>query len=166
MPTTAAVMDTSPNQYSEQFTACPETVYLTRSLVRTALSAWGLDEYESDACQIMSELASNAAQLCEGKTIRAWVSRIDSGIELCVWDEHPGQPEVQTPTRFQECGRGLIIVQAFASGGCGWCRLGAGKTVWARIAIDMRQMRDAARRAGAPIVGRLPHVDRPTPVHP
>jgi hypothetical protein len=45
--------------------------------------------------------------------------------------------------------------------------VGAGKAVWARIAVDHGYMIDAARRAGRPIVRPLPHVDRPrTPSHP
>ncbi|GAA4233887.1 hypothetical protein GCM10022254_37440 [Actinomadura meridiana] len=148
------------NQFAVIVTACRETVYLTRDLVRSGLSAWGLDAYGSDACQIMSELASNAARYCVSEKMRAWVSRLDVGVEMCVWDDHPGRPVLQTPGQFSQHGRGLILVQAFASGGCGWTELATGKLVWARIAIEERVMRAAALGAGRPIVGRLPHVDR------
>ncbi len=108
----------------------------------------------------MSELASNAARLCEGRNIRVWISRIDQGVEMCVWDDH-GAAMIQQPDRFGTSGRGLILVQAFASGGCGWFKLGEGKAVWARIAIDYGYMLGAARRTGCPIVEPLPHVTRP-----
>ncbi|WP_433465517.1 ATP-binding protein [Spirillospora sp. CA-128828] len=161
--TATAQVDTLAHQRRQTLTkACPDSVYLTRALVREALDGWGLAAYESDACQIMGELAGNAATLCEGAEIRAWVSRIDVGVELCVWDAHPGRPELQSPREGAECGRGLIIVQAFASGGWGWCSLGQGKIVWARIAIDYAFMLSGARAAGRPVVGPLPHVDRPT----
>lgn len=161
--TTASLVDASVHLRSQTLTkACPASVYLTRALVREALDGWGLTAYASDACQIMAELAGNAATLCEGDMIRAWVSRIDAGIELCVWDGHPGRPKVQMPRHGTECGRGLIIVQAFASGGWGWCSLREGKIVWARIAIDYAFIMAAARNAGRPVVGPLPHVDRPT----
>jgi hypothetical protein len=161
-------MDTNPQDiFSETFRAYPETVYLTRELVRGALASWGLGAFEGDACQIMTELASNAARLCEGRNIRAWVGRADHGVEMCVWDDHPGRPVIRQPCPFDTSGRGLILVQTFASGGCGWFGLGAGKVVWARIAIDYGYMLDAARRAGRPIVEPLRHVDRPgTPLHP
>lgn len=148
------------NQFAVRLTACRETVYLARDLVRSSLSAWGLDAYRSDGCQIMSELAANAARYCLSEKMRAWISRLDVGIEICVWDDHPGRPVLQTPGQFSQHGRGLILVQAFATGGCGWAELAAGKIVWARIAIDERFMRAAALAAGCPIVGDLPHVDR------
>ncbi|SNT36858.1 hypothetical protein SAMN05443665_1025104 [Actinomadura meyerae] len=161
--TAMALMDKSAHLRVQTLTkAGPESVYLSRALVREALEGWGLAAYASDACQIMGELAANAATLCKGTTIRAWVSRIDAGIELCVWDGHPGRPALQTPVDGAECGRGLIIVQAFASGGWGWCSLGEGKFVWARIAVDYAFMLSAARMVGCPVVGGLPHVDRPT----
>ncbi|MFI0405410.1 ATP-binding protein [Actinomadura sp. 3N508] len=149
------------HQFAVSITACRETVYLTRELVQSSLNAWGLSAYSSDACQIMSELASNAARFCLSEKMRAWISRIDVGIELCVWDDHPGRPVLQSPGQFSQHGRGLILVQAFATGGCGWAELGAGKTVWARIAVSEQIMRSAAQAAGCPILGALPHVDRP-----
>ncbi|WUI00168.1 ATP-binding protein [Spirillospora sp. NBC_00431] len=133
---------------------------MARDLVRSGLDAWGLDAYRTDACQIMSELAANAARHCVGEEMRAWISRVDVGVEICVWDDHPGRPVLQTPGPFSQHGRGLILVQAFATGGCGWAELAAGKIVWARIAIDERLMRAAAVAAGRPIVGDLPRVDR------
>lgn len=148
------------NQFAVRVGACPEAVYLTRGLVQSSLKAWGLDAYRSDACQIMSELAANAARLCLSEKIRAWISRLDVGIEICVWDDHPGRPVLRSPGQFSQHGRGLILVQAFATGGCGWAELAAGKIVWARIAIDERFMRAAASSAGCPIVGTLRHVDR------
>ncbi|WP_433473933.1 ATP-binding protein [Spirillospora sp. CA-142024] len=114
----------------------------------------------------MSELASNAARLCEGRDIRAWVSRIDQGVEMCVWDDHPGRPAIQQPHPFGTSGRGLVLVQAFASGGWGWFELGEGKAVWSRIAIDYGYMLGAARTVGCPITRPLRHVDRPhIPLH-
>jgi len=162
-----SIMDTNPQDiFSETFRAYPETVYLARELVKSALASWGLGAFEGDAVQIMSELASNAARLCEGRNIRVWTSRIDQGIEMCVWDDHPGRPVIQQPHQFDTSGRGLILVHAFASGGCGWFELGAGKAVWARIAIDYAYMLGAARRTGCPVVRPLPHVDRPrTPLN-
>jgi anti-sigma regulatory factor (Ser/Thr protein kinase) len=161
-------MDIDPqNIFSETFRAYPETVYLARELVKSALASWGLGAFEGDAVQITSELASNAARLCKGRIIRVWISRIDQGVEMCVWDDHPGRPVIQQPHQFGTSGRGLILVQAFASGGCGWFELGEGKAVWSRIAIDYGYMLGAARGAGCPIVRPLRHVDRPhTPLHP
>ncbi|MFB4306641.1 ATP-binding protein [Actinomadura sp. GTD37] len=160
-------MDTNPqNIFSETFRAYPETVYLARELVKSALGSWGLGAFEGDAVQIMSELASNAARLCEGRKIRVWIGRIDQGVEMCVWDDHPGRPVIQQPHPFGTSGRGLILVQAFASGGCGWFELAEGKAVWARIAIDHGYLLGAARKAGRPILKPLPHVDRqPTRLH-
>ena len=157
------IMDIDPqNICSESFRAYPETVYLARELVKSALASWGLGAFEGDAVQIMSELASNAARLCEGRNIRVWTSRIDQGVEMCVWDDHPGRPVIQRPTLTGTSGRGLLLVQAYASGGCGWFELAAGKAVWARLAIDHAYMLDAARRAGSPITKPLRHVPRPS----
>lgn len=156
------VMDIdSQNIFGATFRAYPGTVCLARELVKGALDSWGLGAFRGDACQIMSEITSNAARLSKGRIIRVWISRIAQGVEMCVWDDHPGRPVIQQPNPFDTSGRGLILVQAFASGGSGWFELGAGKAVWARIAVDYGYMLGAARRAGCPIIRPLRHVDRP-----
>lgn len=92
------IMDIDPqNIFSANFRAYPESVYLARELVKSA-RLLGLGAFEGDAVLIMSELASNAARLCEGRIIRVWISRIDQGVELCVWDDHPGRPSCNSPT--------------------------------------------------------------------
>ena len=151
--------------YRQSITACPETVYLARELVKSALASWGLSAYEGDAVQIMSELASNAARHSAGRRYDVWVCRHAHGMDVCVWDDGPGVPVIQQPHPFGASGRGLILVQAFAAR-TGWYQQGAGKTVWARVAVDARTIYESARRVGCPIGGALRTVNRPEPPAP
>lgn len=150
------VMDIDPqNIFAATLQAYPESVHLARELVRSALASWGLGAFEGDAVQIMSELASNAARLCEGRTIRAWVSRIDQGVEMCVWDDHPGRPAIQQPHPFDTSGRGLGPRPDVCVRRLRMVRAGRGQ---GRVVADRDRPRIHA--------GRRPHSgppDRPTP---
>ncbi|MFC5182865.1 ATP-binding protein [Actinomadura harenae] len=93
----------------------------------------GREDLEDDAALCVSELVTNALN-CGAGDIRVLVEwHTDAMVEVAVWDDGPGCPELQEPDENCETGRGLGIVQALA---VSWGKHGSpdgGKTVWARF---------------------------------
>jgi len=124
------------------FHAYKENVYLARSIVDQAADRWNLPRHVvDDAKSIIGELAVNAVQAAPGHSIGAWIVRDEAHgwVEISVWDPNPEVPKRQAIDLMSERGRGLLIVEAFATAGCG-VRPGAGsgtggKYVWARLKL-------------------------------
>ncbi|WP_170026386.1 ATP-binding protein [Actinomadura oligospora] len=104
-----------------------------RRRVGEVLRGWGHGELEDDAALCVSELVTNALN-CGATDIRVLVEwHTDVMVEVAVWDDGPGCPELQDPDESCETGRGLGIVQALS---VSWGKHGSpdgGKTVWARF---------------------------------
>lgn len=106
-----------------------------RRRVGEVLRGWGLTALEYDAALCVSELVTNALN-CGASDIRVLVERhAPDVLEVAVWDDGPGCPELQNPDESCETGRGLGIVQALSAS---WGKHGSaegGKTVWARFLL-------------------------------
>ncbi|MFC4909036.1 ATP-binding protein [Actinomadura gamaensis] len=104
-----------------------------RRRVGEVLRRWGRGELVDDAALCVSELVTNALN-CGASDIRVLVERhTDQLVEIAVWDDGPGCPELQDPDVSCENGRGLGIVEALS---VAWGKHGSadgGKTVWARF---------------------------------
>ncbi|MFJ2951517.1 ATP-binding protein [Streptomyces sp. NPDC087226] len=61
--------------YSETLPRKPESAAVARTLVRTALAAWGLEEHIDDAMVVITELVSNAVEHGRLASIRVVVTR-------------------------------------------------------------------------------------------
>ncbi|MFB4301338.1 ATP-binding protein [Actinomadura sp. NTSP31] len=126
------------DEFTLRWHAYPESVYLTRSLVTQACEEWELPQHDYVGRTIMSELAANAVvHAVEGHEVQAWVTRLGDAIEFRVWDPSHAPPVVPQADFEAEDGRGLMMVQFLASGGCGYRHMigGLGKVVWARLAL-------------------------------
>src|SRR4051794_35365858 len=116
-----------------------ENVYLVRKLVDHAVEVWRMpDDVRNTGRLILTELATNAARLYEGKELRVWaaIHPGDLGVlEMAVWDPDPYRPPVILPmTEYGESGRGLALVSELSKQRLGWYRseTTSGKVVWAR----------------------------------
>ncbi|WP_199486310.1 ATP-binding protein [Actinomadura logoneensis] len=104
-----------------------------RRRVGEVLRGWGRDDLEDDAALCVSELVTNALN-CGAGDIRVLVERLAGGmVEVAVWDDGPGAPELQSPDLTRETGRGLGIVQVLAVAWGTHASAEGGKTVWARF---------------------------------
>ncbi|MGW3305866.1 ATP-binding protein [Streptomyces sp. NPDC001073] len=122
--------------YSTTLPREAESAAIARSLVRTALAAWHLEELTEDAVTVMSELVANSVDHARLASIRVIVNRpTDNWVRIGVVDRSRAVPMMQTesngdPTR----GRGLVIVDALAD------RWGTdiyrwGKQVWGELRV-------------------------------
>ncbi|GGZ25587.1 hypothetical protein GCM10010387_18920 [Streptomyces inusitatus] len=143
MPTTAirAVLDR--HCYSRTLPGKAVSARSARTLIREALEAWKLGEFEHTAALIVSELVGNAVVHTASRRIRVSVSRpaIDR-VRISVSDKSVRQPEPGRPERDDGGGRGLLIVEAMASR-WGSDRRRWGKVVWAEIHTPIRPSDDS-----------------------
>jgi hypothetical protein len=127
---------TVPDRFTLEMHACPENVYLVRTLVDQAVESWGLTGLRDLGRLILTELATNATRQYPGALINVWVARpAHPVIEVGVWDpDHATMPRVIDPEQAGETGRGLFLIRALTNGRLGWQPSPhRGKVVWARF---------------------------------
>lgn len=113
------------------YPAVPQSATQARHDVGLILSAWSLEPLRDTAELVMTELVANAVRHAEGR-IEVTVLRMDSGVEIAVSDTCVTYPHLREATPADESGRGLLLVEAFASA-WGTDRLQGGKRVWAQL---------------------------------
>jgi anti-sigma regulatory factor (Ser/Thr protein kinase) len=116
----------------------PQAAEIARVFVRHQLICLGCVKLIDDACQIVSEMVSNAVAATatgDRKTqgsIRLYLGPNHGRPLLEVWDSSPEMPVMKKPDFLAESGRGLHIVQSLAAK-FGWLKdeERGGKIVWA-----------------------------------
>ncbi|MEV7007080.1 ATP-binding protein [Streptosporangium sp. NPDC051022] len=122
-----------------------------RRLVERAPAKWGMEELETVASLVMTELVTNAVNATgndasafrnEGnedeisrnsRCVRAGLYRMGDAVVIEVWDACRTPPRLTAPSLDDECGRGLRIVEDLsAAWGYRWGDP-EGKVVWARL---------------------------------
>ncbi|MET9694597.1 ATP-binding protein [Streptomyces sp. NPDC006514] len=123
------------------------SAHRARKSVVQAARRWRLlsDTAIGDLELCVGEIVANAVEHT-GSTSEIRVSATASGVRVEVVDDDPQLPMSAVPDADGESGRGLLLVDALASG-WGAFPVGAGKAVWFEIAADV---------APAGCVGRLP----------
>ncbi|MEU9112052.1 ATP-binding protein [Streptomyces sp. NPDC048483] len=114
-----------------------------RRELRRHLHIWRIDGELAGAAELLlSELVTNAvqAQPPGNPTVVVRFALPDGRLRLEVRDASDEQPVMSEGTKEdEECGRGLMLVGALASG-WGVDRHVTGKTVWAELAIIGREL--------------------------
>ncbi|GAA2433734.1 hypothetical protein GCM10010405_15930 [Streptomyces macrosporus] len=118
-----------------------ESVAVARRRVRARLDRWGADARARDtAVLVVSELFTNAVVHTGSETVVCEVRRDREGgdeqVSIEVRGHRPGRPAATGRLPEEECGRGLLLVQAVSTawglddteGRCGW-------SVWARLPL-------------------------------
>ncbi|MGX1854821.1 ATP-binding protein [Streptomyces sp. NPDC055299] len=119
--------------YSETLLRRPESVATARRLVRTALTAWGLEELADDGALVVSELVTNAVQHARSEVIRLVISRPGPAtVRIGVVDKSKAPPQRHRPGSEDDSGRGLVLVAALADD-WGTDPLPWGKRVWSEL---------------------------------
>ncbi|WP_329182617.1 ATP-binding protein [Streptomyces sp. NBC_01477] len=114
----------------------PENVQRARDELRLHLAKWGTPvEVMESAVLVLSELFTNAlrhARQPEGRHVETRFERRASGVRIEVHDAGETRPERREVHPDEECGRGLVLVDALTGGRWGVGeRAGVGKMVWA-----------------------------------
>ncbi|MFB6436012.1 ATP-binding protein [Streptomyces sp. NPDC056411] len=109
-----------------------------RAALRRQLLTWRIGgEAAHSAALLLSELVTNAvtAQAPPAPDIGVRFALSDGRLRLEVRDTSDALPEMKQAEEDEECGRGLVLVNALASG-WGIDRDGTGKIVWAELAVS------------------------------
>ncbi|WP_425558661.1 PAS domain S-box protein [Kitasatospora albolonga] len=114
--------------------ALPTSASLGRRFLRATLREWSCSEAEDAACLLGSELIANAVRHAEGP-IGVRLHRTARELTVEVADTSPSLPVPRLAESTSEDGRGLSLVESFASG-WGARPTATGKTVWFTLAID------------------------------
>ncbi|MGI5488361.1 ATP-binding protein [Microtetraspora malaysiensis] len=109
------------------------STHAARRLVRAQLAAWGYGEHSELAELLVSELVTNALRHGAGEPV-VTLSSSDGVLRGEVADASPALPQVQHMSEEEECGRGLLLVEAL-SRDWGVERTGAGKAVWFELDV-------------------------------
>ncbi|WEH27732.1 ATP-binding protein [Streptomyces sp. AM 3-1-1] len=110
-----------------------ESAATARMLIREVLTYWDLAHLTEPAALITSELVGNAVTHAEGGVIRLAVKKLDvEGVRITVSDCSHARPLPRTPCPEALTGRGLTLVDAFASA-WGTDPEPEGKRVWAEV---------------------------------
>lgn len=124
--------------YTAKFPLRRDAVGAIRHRVHEVLVDWKLAQLSEDAQLVVSELAGNAVRHARGIGEFCELSlRCGEGVLVVeVADSYQWRmPEARDPGPDEECGRGLLIVEALAH------RWGVrprdpGKTVWAHLCVE------------------------------
>ncbi|MFE3550090.1 ATP-binding protein [Streptomyces kronopolitis] len=108
-----------------------------RRALRRQLQVWGVSGEPGDCAELLlSELVTNAvqAQAAGGSDIGVRFVWAGGRLRLEVWDASDELPVRNEAEEDDECGRGLMLVDALGSG-WGVVRDVIGKTVWAEVVV-------------------------------
>ncbi|WP_432143530.1 ATP-binding protein [Streptomyces sp. bgisy084] len=106
-----------------------------RRALQRQLQVWHISGELADSAQLLlSELVTNAVRAPAGAGAEVRVRFVWSGgrLRLEVRDASDELPVMNEAKEDEECGRGLVLVDALASG-WGVVRDGTGKTVWVEL---------------------------------
>jgi anti-sigma regulatory factor (Ser/Thr protein kinase) len=126
-----------------ELAATPSAVPCARGRVRAVAHEWGLAELADTAELLASELTTNALQASERLKIRAdlaivpfvriWITSDQTSIMIHVWDASDAMPVRQEAGPGDDCGRGLMILDALSADWGAYRKAEGGKVVWAMI---------------------------------
>ncbi|GAA1132866.1 ATP-binding protein [Streptomyces javensis] len=137
MSVTATPRPTGHPGYSQTMRRVPESAEAARTLVRTALTAWGQEGLIEGAALVITELVSNAVDHARLESIRVVVTRpSETFIRLGVVDRSRNIPYLRTDSNGDNTrGRGLLLVDALTDR-WGTDRYRWGKQVWGEMKCD------------------------------
>jgi PAS domain S-box-containing protein len=117
---------------SAELTADPASVSQGRRFLRRTLDDWNRPDLIDTAGLLASELLSNAVRHADGP-LRLRLRLDGEELSVEVADSSPAVPQARSADLDQECGRGLLLVQALATT-WGTRPTATGKTVWFSLA--------------------------------
>ena len=132
MTVIAAARSTGRPGYSKTLPCEAESARTARTLVSTALVAWGLDVVADDCTLVVSELVANAVQHTKCHNIRVTITRLGPGlVRIDVVDKSRAKPVRRTARDDEVPGRGLALVEALTTRWGTDLQGSWGKSVWA-----------------------------------
>ncbi|WP_381794565.1 ATP-binding protein [Streptomyces niveus] len=123
--------------YTQTLPCAARSVVPARSLVRTALVAWGLEHLSDTGALVVTELVSNSVTHTRTYSIRVIITRPgETFVRIAVADNSRTIPTLRTLTGVhEETGRGLAIIDAL-TWRWGTDLLPGGKRVWGDLRCE------------------------------
>jgi anti-sigma regulatory factor (Ser/Thr protein kinase) len=115
----------------------PAAVAEVRARTARQLASWGLEELTYTAELLVSELVTNAIRHAQPPIQLRLI--LDGVLSCEVSDSGSTAPHLRRAGRFDEDGRGLLLVAQFAER-WGTRHTPAGKTIWAELALPGRRL--------------------------
>ncbi len=109
----------------------PESIQVGRWLTVRACDRWGLSAAVAPARQVATELIGNAVHHA-GTPFDLTLTYAPPLLHIAVRDKCPVLPRQRTPETAEDNGRGMLLIEAFASSH-GVMRVPGGKVVWAAV---------------------------------
>lgn len=135
MAVAMSAIPVGPPQYVETYPATTRSIPVIRHQVELVLKIWTMEVLTDSVGLIVSELAGNVVQHCEGGTFDVSVLRVDRGVRVSVTDSCAQKPRMRSISLSDENGRGMLIVDSVAAQ-WGVKELLNGKTVWADVLLS------------------------------
>lgn len=111
-------------------------VQMARRVTAARLRYCGLESLIDDATLIVSELVTNAIQHSGGAQVTFTMTVRGGFLRIAVHAETTGRPAVRSADRDAERGRGLFLVQCFATDHGGtWGTSDDGDITWCNLAV-------------------------------
>ncbi|MDN3057471.1 ATP-binding protein [Streptomyces sp. SRF1] len=120
-----------PERFVVSCARTPQQVARLRRLGAAHLRLWGLRDCVETAKLLISELVTNAVRYGEADEIGFSLSCWRGELRIEVSDGSPGHPTVKRPNPGEECGRGMLIIDALAKN---WGTSLDGTRTWCTIA--------------------------------
>lgn len=111
-----------------------EAVELARRLAARTMRTWSLLDREERVTAIVAELVANAVRHA-GTPLELRLVRRPGRVRVEVRDRATTLPRMTVPDPLDECHRGLLIVDRFATA-WGASPVNGGKVVWAEISTQ------------------------------
>lgn len=131
--------DADLRRFAFELPARAESVARARELIGERMSRWGVGESLRDSAElVVSELFTNAVLHTASRRVVCELRDRGDRLRLAVHDEgRPVDTPRPRPVAAEECGRGLLIVDAVCSAwGAHDARYDAGRVVWAELTHD------------------------------
>jgi anti-sigma regulatory factor (Ser/Thr protein kinase) len=106
-----------------------------RSWAHNVLDGWPVREVDDLAILLVSEVVSNALLHAQTDVRLVLDLRDDRHLVVEAWDTGPGRPVLQSPTAWDESGRGLRLVEELSSS-WGWTFAPGAKCVWFELSSN------------------------------
>lgn len=114
--------------YALAFKPLPQAAVAARILISEVLTGWGLTELIEAATLIATELIANAIRSKDHISLKVYLA--DGFLHLEVFDTSPELPKRCDGDLLDECGKGHMLVEAYATD-WGFRLVDGGKVVWA-----------------------------------
>lgn len=103
-----------------------------RLITRSHLHRWALGQLADSVSLLVTELVTNALRHGTAASVEVRMTRTSRTVRIEVANGTPGHPAARRVSLFEECGRGLFLVEKFADE---WGATDSGAVIWCELRL-------------------------------